>query len=176
MRDRIPVTRVARMLVDLAEILTAHQLAWVIQEASFRGVFSLHDTRQALARANGRKTTVLRRAIELHLSGSAGTRSKGEDDFLAHFAHDEPLVGTHLLDEEVDFHWPDRLLVVEIDGRGHGRTPTRRDDARRDAKLTAAGYTVLRFSSQQVNDSSALYATLGASSMAARGATRPAAA
>ena len=28
MLDRIPVTRVARMLVDLAEVLTAHQLAW----------------------------------------------------------------------------------------------------------------------------------------------------
>ena len=33
----IPVTTVARMLVDLGAVLTAHQLCWVINEATFRG-------------------------------------------------------------------------------------------------------------------------------------------
>jgi hypothetical protein len=176
MLDRIPLTRVARMLVDLTDALTAHQLAYVIHQAAYRKLYDPAAAKDALARANGRRTKVLQRAIELHESGSAGTRSKGEDDYLAHFTHDEPLVNTHLLDEEVDFHWPDRLLVVEIDGVGHGRTPTQRDDARRDAKLRAHGFTVLRFATAQVNSGEAIYATLGSSSWDARGATRPAAA
>ena len=146
--QRIPVTRLARTLVDLSDLLTPFQLAYVIHEAAFRGLFSVAATRDAMTRANGRHHLGrLARAIELHLGGSAGTRSYGEDAFLRHIDGrvDEPLVGTHLLNEEVDFHWPDRRLVVEIDGGPHGRPPTRRDDARRDAKLAAAGFTVLRF-------------------------------
>jgi very-short-patch-repair endonuclease len=34
--------------------------------------------------------------------------------------------------------------VVEIDGTGHDRDPTRLDDAQRDALLKDAGWTVLR--------------------------------
>ena len=58
---------------------------------------------------------------------------------------------------------------------GSAGTRSNRNDVRRDAKLTAAGYTVLRFKSKQVYDGSALYTTLG-STCGARGATRPAAA
>ena len=86
---------------------------------------------------------VLEQAIALHKAGSAGTRSAGEDAFLT-LGFPEPLVNTHVLGEEVDFHWPGRWFVVEIDGHGHGRPATREDDARRDAKLRAAGYSVLR--------------------------------
>src|SRR4051794_15067565 len=40
--------------------------------------------RRALQRANGRRGVKrVERAIELHLDGSAGTRSRAEDDFLA---------------------------------------------------------------------------------------------
>jgi very-short-patch-repair endonuclease len=35
-------------------------------------------------------------------------------------------------------------LVIEIDGPGHDRPRTRREDEARDATLTAAGYAVLR--------------------------------
>ena len=122
-------------------VLTAYQLAYVIDQAAYFNLFDLKATRAAMARGNGRPPSVLARAIELHLSGSAGTRSKGEDDFLTHFTHDEPIVNTHLLNEEVDFHWPDRRLIVEIYALNHDRTPTQRDDARRDAKLQAAGCT-----------------------------------
>ena len=91
-----------------------------------------------MARANGRhKLAVLERAIELHRSGCPGTKSAGEDAFLALFADDEPLVNLHVEGRQVDFHWPEHRLVVEIDGAGHERDPTRLDDTHRDA--TAAG-------------------------------------
>ncbi len=177
--QRIPVTSVARMLVDLSDLLTPFQLANVIHEAAFRGLFSVTATREAMARANGRHHLKrLERAIELHLSGSAGTKSKREDTFLRRIEGrvQEPLVCTHLLNEEVDCFWPDRRLIVEVDGPRHDRMPTRRDDARRDAKLTAAGYTVLRLRDGASLDG--FYATYGASSVSTceRGATRPAAA
>ena len=56
----------------------------------------------------------------------------------------------NLGDEEVDCHWPRSMLVVEVDGPGHSRPATRRDDARRDRKLRAAGYTVLRFTDVEI--------------------------
>ena len=45
----------------------------------------------------------------------------------------EPLVNTTLNGDEADFHWPDRKLVVEVDGPGHGRPRTQREDARKEA-------------------------------------------
>ena len=56
--------------------------------------------------------------------------------------------------EEVDAHWPDRRPIVEIDGHGQRRPITRRDDARRDAKLEAAGWTVLRVGADEVQQHS----------------------
>ena len=128
----VPSTTVARMLVDLGAVLTAHQLAWVINEAAFRGRFSLEATRRAMARANGhRGIGVLERALELYAMGSAGTKSRYEDAFLA-LVEPEPLVNMQLCGYEVDFHWPERRLAVEIDGN-HTRPriggPTRRATA-----------------------------------------------
>lgn len=104
-RLRIPVTSVHRLLVDLCDVLTPHQLANVIH--------------------------VLDRAIALHRSGSAGTRSGAENAFLSLVAKlPEPLVNVHLTGFERDFHWPRRKLAVEIDGPGHwpsgDQTPGRR--------------------------------------------------
>ena len=80
----VPVTTVARMLVDLGASLTPHQLVWVINEAAFRNRFNLTATRRAMERARGhRGLGVLERALELYAAGSAGTKSRYEDAFLA---------------------------------------------------------------------------------------------
>ena len=50
----IPVTTIARTLVDLTDVLNAYDLANVIHEAEFRRRFSERATRDAMARANGR--------------------------------------------------------------------------------------------------------------------------
>jgi len=137
----IPVTNVARMLVDLTDTLTPHQLAYVIHEAEFKRIFSEPATRGTMARAKGRRNLHrLARALELHAAGSAGTRSAKEDAFLE--AQDvEPLVNVKI---EVDFHWPEKHRIVEIDGHGHGREATRRDDKQRDERLKGAGWSVER--------------------------------
>ena len=132
--------------MDLTDVLTAHQLANVIHEAAFRGLFSELATRDAMARANGRHNLhVLEKALRLNAAGSAGTKSRNEDAFLSMIKDlPEPLVNVKLNGEEADFHWPDHKLVVEVDGQGHGRPRTKREDERKEAAWQAAGYSVLR--------------------------------
>jgi predicted transcriptional regulator of viral defense system len=146
--DGIPVTTVPRTLVDLSSVLTAAQLANVIHEAAFRNRFDLEATRQAIERANGRHTLhTLATALEAHANGSAGTRSALEDQFLAQLNRNgmpEPLVNTKVANVEVDFHWPDQNLCIEIDGPGHQRPRTQAEDRLRDAKLRAAAQEVIR--------------------------------
>jgi hypothetical protein len=134
----IPVTTVPRTLIDLTDSLTAHQLANVIHEAAFRKRFDASATRAAMARANGRHNLhVLDAALNAHAAGSAGTRSDLEDVFLAltrSAGLPDPLVNVGVQARgrriEVDFHWPELKLCVEVDGpatpgSGHGeRTPS----------------------------------------------------
>jgi predicted transcriptional regulator of viral defense system len=146
----IPVTTVHRMQVDLTDVLTSYQLANVIHQAAYKGRYVEPATRDSMARANGRHNLhVLDKAIALYNSGSAGTRSGAEDTFLT-LVSQEPLVNTDLHGFEVDFHWPELKLAVEIDGPHHGRPPTRKDDARKDHALRAAGYELLRFTDEDV--------------------------
>jgi Protein of unknown function (DUF559) len=153
-RNGIPVTTVARTLVDLTDTLTAEQLANVIHEAAFRKRFSEAATRAAMERANGRRNLpLLSAALKAHAAGSAGTKSDLEDQFLARVriaGGEEPLVNVHVEGVEVDFHWPDRRLCVEVDGGGHARPRTRREDAERDARLRETGYEVLRLAPEDV--------------------------
>jgi hypothetical protein len=129
-------------------VLTGAQLANVIHEAAFRNRFDLEATRQAMERATGRRELdVLAAALNAHLSGSAGTRSGLEDQFLAEiqaYGLPDPLVNTKVANLEVDFHWPDRNLCIEIDGPGHERPRSQAEDRARDARLRAAGHDVVR--------------------------------
>jgi hypothetical protein len=153
-RDGIPVTTVARTLVDLTDVLTAHQLANVIHEAAFRNLFHAGATRAAMDRANGRRRlNVLTAALGAHNAGSAGTKSNNEDRFLALLRASDlppPQVTVHVQDVEVDFHWPDLKLCVEVDGPGHTRPRTRSEDRARDHTLTAAGHRVLRITEEDL--------------------------
>ena len=80
-------------------------------------------------------------ALELRAAGSAGLKSRNEAAFLSMLKDlPEPLVNTKLNGEEPDFHWPEHKLVVEIDGPGHDRPRTQREDARKEAAWRAAGY------------------------------------
>jgi Transcriptional regulator, AbiEi antitoxin/Protein of unknown function (DUF559) len=147
----IPVTTMARTLVDLTDVLTEHQLANVIHEAAFRNRFSEPATRAAMARAPGRRgLRELERALEAHASGSAGTKSDLEDQFLAQLPADLPAplvnagVQTPTKQLEVDLVWPDLKLCIEVDGPGHARPRTQREDAERERLLNQTGFEVVR--------------------------------
>ncbi len=141
----IPVTRFPRLQLDFADVLTPFQLANVLHEAAFRGIPLFPPT----STAGRHNPKTLRKAHDLHAAGSAGTRSTAEDVFLT-LGLPEPLVNVVHLGFEVDFRWPDRRVAVEVDGPPHGRPYNRNADARRDEALRADGYTVLRFSADDV--------------------------
>ena len=50
----------------------------------------------------------------------------------------------------VDLYWPDKRLVLEIDGQDHQRQSKFASDRRRDFDLVLHGYTVVRFTSYDV--------------------------
>lgn len=70
-----------------------------------------------------------------------------------------PVTAAIVCGYEVDFFWPNHRLVVETDGReDHGTHAAFEEDRIRDAKLTAAGYRVVRFTYRQVARSSSYVA------------------
>ena len=150
-RDGIPVTTMARTLLDLAGIASARELARAVDTAERLDLFDLTAVEDVLARARGRRgAAALRRAI-------AGwqprhTRSELEDRFqelLATTGLPWPRFNVQLDGEqsqhEVDAVWPSQRLVVQLDGFAFHRTRRDRErDAAADADLELAGLRVVR--------------------------------
>ena len=74
----IPCTTIARLVVDLTDHLTSWEITNVIHEAEWLDLFDLDATYAAIERGNGRRIAAARKAVALHLDGSAGARSKNE--------------------------------------------------------------------------------------------------
>ena len=145
------MTNVARMLVDLTDVTDEHEILAILSEAAWRQRLDLEATSAAMARANGRRNLhALEAAIARYRRGEKGPKSRAELRSLRLVHHTHPLSNAHVEGEEVDAHWPDRHLIVEVDGHGHRRPAQRRDDARRDAKLRTAGWTVIRVPAKEV--------------------------
>jgi very-short-patch-repair endonuclease len=88
-----------------------------------------------------------KKAVQLHLDGSAGARSKNELKALIDLERrrlPEPKLNTDLNGHEVDFHWPPLKLAIELDGSGHNRTRTKTEDALKELAWRAAGYELIR--------------------------------
>ena len=117
----IPVTNVARLLVDLTDVTDAHEILGVIGEAAWRKRLSLDATRGALERANGRRNLhALEEAIERYERGERVSKSRAELAFLRLVGEPRPLSNAHVEGEEVDAHRPERKLIVEVEGDGAG--------------------------------------------------------
>jgi predicted transcriptional regulator of viral defense system len=117
--DGIPVTSVARALLDSATALDDDRLLRVIEEAERRDLFDLRAVERVLARrAHVPGTRRLKRVLAAY-RGPAPTRSELERLFLELVRRAGiplPLVNTIVAGLEVDFYWPDARLVVELDG------------------------------------------------------------
>lgn len=154
----IPVTTVARTLVDLAGVVPRDHLAKALREAEHRRVADLHEIEDAMRRTKnrpGQGQANLRAVLAEHRRrGTQLTRSVLEDRFIALLdAHGlpRPLTNAPVHGHEVDAFWPARRLVVELDGwaRHKDRQAFQHDRDKGNA-LTAAGCTVLRFTHDDV--------------------------
>ena len=149
----IPVTSVARTLVDLAPMLTAAQLQSVVGEADRRGLLDLAAVEAAMRRTKGRHGQGHRRltaALTTHRNaGATLTRSVLEERFLdlvMTAGLPRPSLNVRIEGYEVDALWRDQGVVVELDGWAHhrGREAAARDREKTNA-LQVAGFVVLRF-------------------------------
>jgi very-short-patch-repair endonuclease len=151
----IPCTTVARTLLDLAETLDQTAMEKAIERAEQLRIFDLTAVVDVLNRTrNRRAATKLRAALTAYLPEPAFTRSELEKRFLAlcrTAGLPKPQVNTFENGKEVDFTWPDRRLMVEVDSlRHHGTRAAFERDRRRDQELTLNGWRVLRFTWRQV--------------------------
>jgi len=156
--DAIPVTTVARTLVDLAGVVPKIHLAKALREAEHLRVADLGAIQDAMRRTRNRPGpghANLRAVLEEHRKrGTQLTRSILEDRFVALLAaHDLPraLTNAHVGSHEVDAFWPHRRLVVELDGWArHKDRHAFQSDREKGNALARAGYTVLRFTHDDV--------------------------
>ena len=150
----IPVTTIARTLLDVAATLKEPALARTIEQTEIRRLFDLRAVEQTIARhPHHRGVPRLRRALALYRDDEF-SRSELEKDFLALCDANRiprPLVNHIVEGKEVDFFWPDQRLIVETDGRAtHFTIAAYEGDRARDAYLLALGYRGLRFTELQL--------------------------
>jgi very-short-patch-repair endonuclease len=140
-RDNIPVTTPSRTLADLRRTLPQPQFARALREAEY---------------------------LKLPLDDRFNpdhARSDSEADFLAlcrRHRLPKPEVNVPIGPYVVDFLWPDRKLIVEVDAYStHGSRSVFESDRARDVQLRLRGYEVIRFTRLQIgNEARAIAATL----------------
>jgi hypothetical protein len=158
--DAIPVTTVARMMLDLAAVVEPRAVEKVVGEAVVRDLFDLRAVTAQLRR-NPRHpgAGTLRAAIGPDRAGL--TDSELEELFVSIWwptglprpltrFHVDPGDGGPLI--RADFAWPQARFDLETDGdRYHSDPRRRRRDYRRDQRLKRARWDVLRVSDDQLD-------------------------
>jgi Transcriptional regulator, AbiEi antitoxin/Protein of unknown function (DUF559) len=150
-KDAIPVTAVARTLLDLADVLPKQALKRAIDESDYLRLFD-PTSLVAVVNANpGRRGAMLLRAAAEppHL-----TRSELEIRFLTLCVRHnipEPLTNQTVCGYEVDAFWPEANLVVELDGyAAHGTRRAFHSDRQRDRRLVRAGFRPIRLTAGEL--------------------------
>ena len=150
--EGIPITTVARTLLDLAATTRDDQLERALAQAMYLQLYDHRAITDVITRSNGhRGTKVLERATEQEPKLTKGAweirmlrivRGAG----LPEPKCNEPLHAPDHGECKPDFYWPAHNLIVETDGwEAHRTLAAFRSDRAKDTALTAAGYRVLRF-------------------------------
>ncbi len=155
-RDGLPVTTVARTLLDLAEVLDRPRLERVWEAADRLQVLDVRAVERVLVDCPGRRgLRPLRKLLDHHCAGAADTRSDLERAFLvvcAAHGIPAPAVNAAAGGHCVDCTWPGHRLVVEIDSWRYHRARDAFDrDRDRDVDLALAGYVVARFTDRMLD-------------------------
>jgi hypothetical protein len=151
--DGIPVTSVARTLLDLAAV-APYRLDRALEQAERLKLFDLRALNDVLRRSRGRRGAGrLRQALALY-EPMPFTRSELEQRFVALVRRAgvlAPAMNAFVAGQEVDALWEAERLVVELDGYEFHRTRAAFErDRHRDTDLRLAGYDVIRLTWRQV--------------------------
>jgi very-short-patch-repair endonuclease len=154
--DGIPITSVARTILDLAAHLNDDRLTRLIEDADRKQLFDLRALDRAIARRPRTSGVVRLRRVLSAYRGPADTRSKLERDFRALIVKaglPEPQYNVLLAGLTVDVYWPEWKLVVELDGEPYHTSPRAYETDRiRDATLQKIDTRVLRVTGNRMDN------------------------
>src|SRR5579884_3040718 len=149
----LPVTCLVQTLLDYATVASLSKLRYALAQADYEGTLDLCAFEPVL-RPGHTGSAKLRRALERHQPKLAHTKS-GPERRLVELCEAGglplPEINVRVAGWEVDALWRDQRLVVELDGWRNHRTPAQVNRDRRKAlELRAAGFTVVRYSVEQI--------------------------
>jgi hypothetical protein len=160
--NNIPVTTVARTLIDLADVIGRRPLERAFDQAEVLEAFDLVALQDQLARNVGRHKAVgiVRAVLNEHYVGTTLTESEFEEAFLGlvrQLGLPQPEVQAWLdLGDggsmvKADFLWRAQRVVVETDGRKWHTTSQRFENrAERDQRLLVAGWRPFHVTKRQL--------------------------
>lgn len=151
----IPVTSVARTLVDLAAVLSVDELARVCHEAGVRHRTTPKHVAAALARCpRARGATKLRRVIHGDVPVSLSVLERRFLALLRDAGLPLPVTNRPAGGRRVDCRWPEHRLTVELDSyRYHSSRHAWEQDRRREREARARGDDFRRFTYGDVFES-----------------------
>jgi hypothetical protein len=156
-REGIPITTIHRTLLDIAAAVPAHHLERALAQAERLQLYDHTAIHEAIARSNGhRGTGVLTQAIADEPQFIRSELEARMRRLVRQYGLPTPVFNTSLDAPdhpgiEVDCYFPTHRLVVETDGWDTHKTRRAfEDDRAKDAALTAAAYTVVRFTWRQL--------------------------
>jgi very-short-patch-repair endonuclease len=159
MVDGIPVTSLARTLIDLSSVVGPRELERALAVAERAKATVRNEVRLLLDRYAGRPGTGRLRQLLESSAAPLLTRSDAEERLLALIREGglpEPEMNIMVHGYEVDFFWRKARLIAEVDGYAyHGSARAFVRDRQRDSTLAAAGIQVMRISWHQLTKQAA---------------------
>lgn len=151
----LPITTPERTIVDLAAVTRGWRADKMVREAVRLGHTTMPRLHRHLWAARGRRGVAGLRAYVERFSSLPFSRCKSDAEamglqVLAEAQRPIPDVNVHIAQEEADFSWPERRLIIEIDGPQFHLFAE--EDARKMAIWRGAGWKVRRIPSGRVFD------------------------
>ncbi len=152
---RLPITPIPRTIIDFAATASLTRVRLALAQADYRRLLDVGAIEAALG--PGRPGSArLRYALERHQPRLARARSPLEVRFLLlceSAGIPLPEVNVRMAGWKVDALWRRERLAVELDAYGNHHTRAQIDrDRRKELRLRALGFTVVRYSEQQLDD------------------------
>jgi hypothetical protein len=152
MVDGIPVTSVARTLLDLAWKLRSDQLRRALARAEDLNLLDLEAIHEVIGRNRGHHGAKRLRFALATYERPVWTRSVFEQRFVEHIASGlpRPATGWNELGHELDAYWPELGFGVELDTwETHGTRDAFERDHDRDLDFALARIEIIRVSERQ---------------------------
>jgi len=147
--EQIPVTSVARTLLDYAASATPPRLARVLERAEERNLLDIDPIDRLMRRVPGHRGVArLRRALDIYRPEPVFTRSGLERRFLElvrRYHLPNPSMNFQEGGYELDAYWPAERFAVELDVyETHGSRAAFESDREREEELLLQGIETIR--------------------------------